>query len=170
MRLVRAPIVATLVALSGCATLQQVLALRNVEFTVDRVADLRVAGVDIAQVTSFADLGFADAARLTRALAERDLRVDFPLLRPGVPTDVPVTIGLNLVEFFDCNGPDLVELALSLAGQGSAPKEATLQATPIAATALGPIRYPRDHHRESGGRVPRVPSSRRGAPGKRDVS
>ena len=67
MRLVRAPIVATIVALSGCATLQQVLALRNVDFTVDRVSDLRLAGVELGGVTSFADVGFADAARLTRA-------------------------------------------------------------------------------------------------------
>ena len=37
MRSPPAPIVVTLVALSGCATLQQVLALRNVDFTVDHV-------------------------------------------------------------------------------------------------------------------------------------
>lgn len=183
MRLVRTAIVATFVALSGCATLQQVLALRNVTFTVDRVSDLRLAGVDLGRVTSFADLGFADAARLTRALAQRDLQLDFQLhllaenpadntvdarlvrldwtlllqgretlsgvfaeetlLRPGQPTDVPITISLNLIEFFEGSARDLVELALSLAGQGGAPKEVTLRATPIVDTALGPIRYPR---------------------------
>ncbi len=183
MRLVRTAIVATFVALSGCATLQQVLALRNVTFTVDRVSDLRLAGVDLGRVTSFADLGFADAARLTRALAQRDLQLDFQLhllaenpadntvdarlvrldwtlllqgretlsgvfaeetlLRPGQPTDVPITISLNLIEFFEGSAQDLVELALSLAGQGGAPKEVTLRATPIVDTALGPIRYPR---------------------------
>ena len=183
MRLVRATIVATLVALSGCATLQQVLALRSVDFTVDRVSDLRLGGVDLGRVTSFADVGFADAARLTRALAQRDLQLDFQLhllaenpadntvdarlvrldwtlllqgretlsgvfaqetlLRPGQPTDVPITISLNLVEFFDGNARDLVELALSLAGRGGAPKEVTLLATPTVDTALGPIRYPR---------------------------
>lgn len=183
MRLVRTAIVATFVALSGCATLQQVLALRNVTFTVDRVSDLRLAGVDLGRVTSFADLGFGDAARLTRALAQRDLQLDFQLhllaenpadntvdarlvrldwtlllqgretlsgvfaeetlLRPGQPTDVPITISLNLIEFFEGSARDLVELALSLAGQGGAPKEVTLRATPIVDTALGPIRYPR---------------------------
>ncbi len=183
MRLARTAIVATFVALSGCATLQQVLALRNVTFTVDRVSDLRLAGVDLGRVTSFADLGFADAARLTRALAQRDLQLDFQLhllaenpadntvdarlvrldwtlllqgretlsgvfaeetlLRPGQPTDVPITISLNLIEFFEGSAQDLVELALSLAGQGGAPKEVTLRATPIVDTALGPIRYPR---------------------------
>ena len=183
MQLVRAPIVATLLALSGCATLQQVLALRNVEFTVDRVSDLHLGGVDLERVTSFADVGFADAERLTRALAQRDLRLDFELhvlaenpadntvdarlvrldwtlllqgretlsgvfaeatlLRPGQPTDVPITISLNLIEFFDGSARDLVELALSLAGRGGAPKEVTLRATPIVDTALGPIRYPR---------------------------
>lgn len=183
MRLVHTAIVATFVALSGCATLQQVLALRNVTFTVDRVSDLRLAGVDLGRVTSFADLGFADAARLTRALTQRDLQLDFQLhllaenpadntvdarlvrldwtlllqgretlsgvfaeetlLRPGQPTDVPITISLNLIEFFEGSARDLVELALSLAGQGGAPKEVTLRATPIVDTALGPIRYPR---------------------------
>ena len=183
MRLVRATIVATVVALSGCATLQQVLALRNVAFTVDHVSDLRLAGVDLGQVTSFADLGFADAGRLTRAVAQRELWLDFELhllaenpadntvdarlvrldwtlllqsretlsgvfseetlLRPGRPTDVPITISLDLIEFFDGSARDLVELALSLAGRGGAPKDVTLQATPVVETALGPIRYPR---------------------------
>jgi hypothetical protein len=53
-----------------------------------------------------------------------------------------MTISLNLIEFFDGSAQDLVELALSLAGQGGASKEISLQATPTVSTPLGPIRYP----------------------------
>ncbi len=62
-----------LLALAGCATLQQVMALRDVDFAFDRVADVRLAGVDLDRVRSFSDLGLADAARLTAAVADRDL-------------------------------------------------------------------------------------------------
>ncbi len=182
MRSPTAPIVAALVTLSGCATLQQVLALRNVDFTVDHVSDLRLANIDLGRVTSFDDLGLTDAGRLALAVSRRELPLSFELhllaensadntvdarlvrldwtlllqgretlsgvfadetlLRPGQPTDVPITISLNLIDFFEGNARDLVELALSLTGQGGAPKEVTLRATPIVDTALGPIRYP----------------------------
>ena len=64
------------------------------------------------------------------------------MLRPGAPTDVPITISLDLVDFFEANARDLVELALSLSGRGGAPKEVALRATPVVDTPLGPIRYP----------------------------
>ena len=183
MRFLPAPMVFALLTLSGCATLQQVLALRNVDFTVDHISDARLANIDLGRVRSFEDLGFVDAGRLALAVSQRDLPLAFELhllaenpadntvdarlvrldwtlllqgretlsgvfadetvLRPGQPTDVPITISLNLVEFFEGNAQDLVELALSLTGQGGAPKEVTLRATPIVDTALGPIRYPR---------------------------
>jgi hypothetical protein len=67
---------------------------------------------------------------------------DETLLPPGQPTGVPISMSLNLIEFFEGSTQDLVELALSVAGQGGAPKEVTLRATPVVDTALGPIRYP----------------------------
>jgi hypothetical protein len=60
-------------AMAGCATLQQVMALRDVDFSFDRVADVRLADVQLDRVRSFSDLGLADAARLTAAVADRDL-------------------------------------------------------------------------------------------------
>jgi len=178
----RLALAALALTVSGCATIQQVLALRNVDFEVDRVSDVRLAGVDLDRVGSFDQIGFVDAGRLATAVARRELPLEFSLhltaenpadnsvdarlvqldwtlllqdretlsgvfadetlLRPGVPTDVPISISLNLVEFFEGSAQDLVELALSLAGQGGAPKEVTLRATPIVDTALGPIRYP----------------------------
>ncbi len=65
------------------------------------------------------------------------------VLPPGQPTDVPIPISLNLVDFFEHHVKDLVELALSVAGQGGEPKRIKLQATPTIDTQLGPIRYPK---------------------------
>jgi Amt family ammonium transporter len=71
-----------------------------------------------------------------------------------VPLRVPPDaerIGLNiyehgastdLIDFFEGSAQDLVELALSLSGQGGSPREVTLRATPSVDTALGPISYP----------------------------
>lgn len=58
---------------SACATMQQVMALRDVDFSLDRVANVRLAGVDLDGKRSFSDLGFTDIARLTLAVADRDL-------------------------------------------------------------------------------------------------
>jgi hypothetical protein len=67
---------------------------------------------------------------------------DNVLLPPGQPTDVPITVSLNLVEFFEGSARDLVELALSLSGQGGSPKNVALRATPVIDTPIGPMRYP----------------------------
>ncbi len=167
---------------NSCATLQQIAALRNVDFALDRVSELRLAGIDIGSIRSFDDLSFIDAGRLVLAVSRNELPLDFnlhllaenpadnatdarlvqmdwtlllqeretlsgmfdreTLLPPGQPTDVPLTIGLNLIEFFDGSAQDLFELALSIADQGGTPKEIALRATPVIQTPLGPIRYP----------------------------
>lgn len=64
------------------------------------------------------------------------------VLPPGVPTDVPIDVELDLLRFFEDNLRDLVELALAVSGQGGQPKRVTLQAVPTIDTPLGPIRYP----------------------------
>jgi hypothetical protein len=64
------------------------------------------------------------------------------LLPPGQPTDVPITISLDLYDFFERNAPDLVELALAVTGQGGSPRNIRLDAVPVIDTPLGPIRYP----------------------------
>jgi hypothetical protein len=157
-------------------------ALSNVDFSLDRVSDLRLAGIDLGRIDSFDDLGFADATRLALAVSEQNLPLDFRLhllaenppenttdarliqmdwtlllqeretlsgvfegnvlLPPGEPTDVPISVRLNLVDFFEGSAQDLLELALSLSGQGGAPKEVALRATPVVDTPLGPMRYP----------------------------
>ena len=173
---------ALLLSLAGCATLQQLAALRDVDFTVDRLSDVRLAGIDITRVTSYSQLGLANAGRLAAAVSQRSLRMDFrvhltalnpadntvdarlvrmdwtlllqnretlsgvfaeeTLLRRGQPTDVPITVSVDLMDFFQGSAQDLLNLALSLSGRGGAPTEVTLRATPTVDTALGPIRYP----------------------------
>jgi hypothetical protein len=176
------PVLALAAGLSGCATLQQFAALRSVDFSVDRVSGLRLAGVDLSTVRSYRDLSIGEvgqvALAVTRGQLPMDLRVhlravnpidnsadarlvrldwtlllqdretvsgvfaDETLLRRGQPTDVPIDMSLDLVRFFQGSAQDLVELALSLSGQGGSPTEVTLRATPRVDTALGPISYP----------------------------
>jgi hypothetical protein len=174
---------ALLSGLGGCATLQQIAALRDVSFALDRISDLRMAGVDLGGVRSFDDLSVADAGRIVLAVSRDQLPMEFRLhvlaenpadntvdarlvrmdwtllledretlsgtvdrevlLPPGQPTDIPLMISLDLLEFFEGDAQDLVDLALSLAGLGGAPKEVALRATPTIQTPLGPMRYPR---------------------------
>jgi len=64
------------------------------------------------------------------------------VMPPGEPTDIPVAIQLDLLEFFDEGAKDLVDLALAVAGWGDVPKDVSLRVTPTIDTPLGPIRYP----------------------------
>jgi len=170
-------------SLIGCAAMQEVIALRSVDFQVDRVTDVHLAGIDLSRVRSSSDLGFSDGARVTAALATRQLPLSFRLnllahnppsnrvtarlvqlqwtlfieetetisgriaseyaLPPGQPTTVPIEISLDLLDFYERSGQDLIELAFNLAGAGGAPKQITVRATPTINTALGAITYPR---------------------------
>jgi hypothetical protein len=170
------------VLLAGCATLQQLAALRDVDFSVDRVSGVRLAGIDLTGVRSYSDLGVTDAGRLALAVSQRELPMDFrvhltalnpednsvdarlvrldwtlflqgretlsgvfadeTLLPRGQPTDVPISVSLDLIDFFEGSARDLLDLALAVSGQGGAPTEVTLRAVPTVNTALGPIRYP----------------------------
>jgi hypothetical protein len=69
-----------------------------------------------------------------------DQNLVFP---PGQTTIFPVTIEVDLVDFFDRNLRDLVELALSVSGQGGEPKNVSLRAIPTIDTPLGEMEYPR---------------------------
>ena len=169
-------------SLSSCATLQQIVALRDVDFAIDRVSDVRLAGVDLSGVRAYGDLGITEVGRLTLAATQGELPMDFQLhltatnpadnsadarlvrmdwtlllqdretisgtfadetlLRRGQPTDVPITMSLDLVDFFTGSARDFIDLALAVAGQSGSTSEVTLRATPIVDTALGPIRYP----------------------------
>lgn len=168
--------------LAGCATLQQLAALRDVDFSVDRVSGIRLAGIDLTGVRSYSDLSVSDAGRLALAVSQRELPMDFrvhltalnpednsvdarlvrmdwtlflqgretlsgvfadeTLLPRGQPTDVPISVSLDLIDFFEGSARDLFDLVMDIAGRGGAPTEVTLRAVPTVDTALGPIRYP----------------------------
>lgn len=68
---------------------------------------------------------------------------DEVVLLPGQTTTIPVEINLDLVDFFDRNARELVELAMSVSGQGGEPTNVSLRATPTIDTPLGPMEYPR---------------------------
>ncbi|MEM1271556.1 MAG: hypothetical protein AAGI08_16035 [Bacteroidota bacterium] len=67
---------------------------------------------------------------------------DEVVLPPGSPVNIPISMEVDLYRFFGDNLPDLVDLALSISGQGGAPKNIRLNATPSINTPIGPIRYP----------------------------
>jgi hypothetical protein len=178
----RFAILGLLLFAGGCATLQQIAALRSVDFSLRGVSDVRLAGVALDNVRGWDDLGVTDVARLSVALAQgrmplefdlfvtgtnpadndveaRLIQMDWTLLLedretisglferevafpPGQPTDFPIVIGLDLLEFFEGSAQDLAELALSLSGAGGAPTSVALRAIPTVETALGPLRYP----------------------------
>lgn len=70
---------------------------------------------------------------------DQDLR-----LPAGRVTDIPLRIELDLLDFYRDSARDLAELALSVAGEGGAPKTIELRARPTISTPVGPIVYPGD--------------------------
>lgn len=64
---------AACLAVAGCATLEQVAALRKVEFDLDRVSGATLAGVQLEGKSSYRDLATTDVARLVAAVAAREV-------------------------------------------------------------------------------------------------
>ena len=62
---------------AGCASLQQLAALRQVGFTLAGVSGGRLAGVDIAKIVSGTKLSMLDYGKLTVALARQDVPLEF---------------------------------------------------------------------------------------------
>jgi hypothetical protein len=60
-------------ATSSCATLQQVAALRRVDFSLDRVTGATLAGIRLEGKDSYSDLGTTDIARLVAAVALKNV-------------------------------------------------------------------------------------------------
>jgi len=179
---VGALLLVTLTVAQGCQTLRELAALRFVDFSIDGVTDARLAGVQIQRLRSHQDLTATDVARIARAVASRELPLEFRLhvgarnpeengvqarllrmdwtllvedretingvleenfvIPPGAVTDIPLNIELDLVDFFDGNLEDLVDLALSIAGAGGEAKNVKLRARPTVDTPIGPIEYP----------------------------
>ncbi|NNM33114.1 MAG: hypothetical protein HKO53_08610 [Gemmatimonadetes bacterium] len=75
---------------SSCSTLQQLVALRHVDFSLDGVAEARLVGIDLVRTGSYSDLTLVDVGRVANALATRDLPLDLRLALSGEnPPDNP---------------------------------------------------------------------------------
>ena len=165
---------------ASCATLQELIALQDVEFALTGVSDSRLAGVAIDSVRSFSDLSVLDATRVASAFTRGELPLETTLLveaanpegnnrarlvaldwtffiddretvsgvleeayvlPAGEPVTVPVRVGLDLLDFFDRQLEQAVELALAVAGAGP-PTRIHLEAIPSVETPIGEMTYP----------------------------
>jgi hypothetical protein len=74
----RGPVfLAIAVGVGGCATLRQVAALRKVDFSLDRIQNGRLAGIDLSRISSATDLRGADLGRIALAVSQKDLPLEF---------------------------------------------------------------------------------------------
>jgi hypothetical protein len=65
-----------LIALPGCATLQQLAALHSVTFAFGGVSDVRLVGIRIGPGTSYSSLGFTDVTRLGAAIVAKEVPLE----------------------------------------------------------------------------------------------
>jgi hypothetical protein len=168
-------------SLVSCQSLREVANLKDVRFRIDRATDAELAGIRLADVRSYEDLGGADVARLAAAMSRGELPLSFTLqveaenppsnsvnarltkmdwtllldenetisgvfdrevvLPPGEPTEVPLEIKLDLLEFFDQNLQGLADLATAVGGDGP-PSNVQLRVRPTVRTPLGEMKYP----------------------------
>ena len=175
-------------SLSSCATLNALAGLSRIQFKLNDVQQVRLAGIDIANKHSISDFGVMDGVNLLAAFtsgrfpltftlnvaaknpnapsnssALSALQVtDFPwrllingnqtvsgnigapigIPSGGMTTMMPLQVTVDLKQFFANQGyNDLLNLALTLAGQGGA-SQLQLKATPTMSTPIGSLRYP----------------------------
>lgn len=96
----RVTLPAMLLVMSGCATLQQVAALRQVDFALDRISRLRLAGVSLDGIRSTSDVRATDLARVAAALATGDVPLEFLLhIRARNPEDNAVDARLLALDW-----------------------------------------------------------------------
>ena len=68
---------AVILGLAGCATLQQIAALRHVDFALTGVQNGRLAGVRLERIASYRGLSTVELGRLALAVARDDLPLSF---------------------------------------------------------------------------------------------
>jgi hypothetical protein len=74
--------------LAGCATLRQITALRQVDFSLAGVQDGRLAGVELRRIASYGDLGAIEIGRIALAVTRRDVPLEFRVvIRADNPPD-----------------------------------------------------------------------------------
>ncbi|MFN0177388.1 MAG: hypothetical protein ACKVZ0_01225 [Gemmatimonadales bacterium] len=79
----------------GCTGLQQLAALRQVDFSLAGIVGGRLAGIDLTRITSYNKLSPLDVAKVAVALGRKDLPLEFTLnVRAENPADNKVTAKL----------------------------------------------------------------------------
>lgn len=74
--------------LAGCATLRQITALRQVDFSIAGVQDGRLAGVELRRIASYGDLSAVEIGRIALAVTRRDVPLEFRvMIRADNPAD-----------------------------------------------------------------------------------
>lgn len=75
-------------AAAGCATLQEIAALRHVAFALDRTSDVTLAGVRVDRLREYEDLSAGEVARIAQALAGGELPLSLTVhVRADNPED-----------------------------------------------------------------------------------
>ncbi len=96
---------AVLLLIPGCTTLQQLAALNQVRFDLDRLSNGLLAGVDLDRLANRGSLGPADLARLGAAAATGEVPLSFTLhVGADNPADNPVAaqlVSLDWTLFLD---------------------------------------------------------------------
>ncbi len=94
-----------LLLIPGCTTLQQLAALRSVDFQLNRLSNGLVAGVDLDRLAGGGSLGATDLARLGAAAARGSVPLQFTLnVGADNPADNPVAaqlVSLDWTLFLD---------------------------------------------------------------------
>ena len=62
--------------LGGCAVTREFAALTKVQFSYNRISDAEIAGISLAAIHSYEDVRPLDVARLTLAIASKDVPLD----------------------------------------------------------------------------------------------
>ena len=100
-----AALLGILLAVPGCTTLQQLAALRSVDFDLDRVSNGLVAGIDLDRLRGGGSLGATDLARLGAAAVRGEVPLQFTLhVGAENPADNPVAaqlVSLDWTLFLD---------------------------------------------------------------------
>ena len=74
----------------GCATVRQLVALKSVDFSIERVSGVRLAGIDVSSIRALSDLSLREAGHLTSAYAVRNVPLDLVIhVRADNPADNP---------------------------------------------------------------------------------
>jgi hypothetical protein len=107
------------------------------EFTVDVRAENPADNQTTARMVRFAWTLLLDDRETIDGVVDREIS-----LPPGDPQIIPLRMRLDLIEFFDGNATDLLNLALRFAGADAETADVKLRALPTVETPLGPIEYP----------------------------